>query len=186
MMKIILRNLEKSDINQRYISWFRDAEVTRFLEANNVTVDDSIKYLNHGIETKTYYLFAICVGDTRLHIGNIKIGPIKKKYGVSDLVTFIGDKKYWGHGLGAKSILLAKDIGFKEAGIRKFSASIDSLNIASIVAYKKAGFQIESKIKNYFIYSNDNKTILSDKLFVGCENKYFSQKKLLNWDPINE
>ena len=30
-----------------------------------------------------------------------------------DLVTFIGDKKYWGKSLGAKSILLAKDLGFK-------------------------------------------------------------------------
>ena len=81
-----------------------------------------------------------------------------------------------GKSLGAKSILLAKDLGFKEAGIRKFSASIDSLNIASINAYTKAGFQIESKINNYFMHNNNNKIIFSNKLFVGCENKNFSQK----------
>lgn len=185
-MKIILRNLKAKDINERYISWFKDHEVTRFLEASNITIEDSINYLNYGISTKTYYLFAICVGKNNLHIGNVKIGPIKKKYGVSDLVTFIGDKKYWGKSLGSKSILLARDLGFKEAGIRKFSASIDSLNIASINAYTKAGFQIESKINNYFMHNNNNKIIFSNKLFVGCENKNFSQKKLLNWNPLNE
>ena len=31
-----------------------------------------------------------------LHIGNIKIGPIKRKDGKSDLVTVVGDNSYWG------------------------------------------------------------------------------------------
>ena len=42
--------------------------------------------------------------------------------------------------------------------------------------YTKAGFQIESKINNYFMLANNNKIIFSNKLFVGCENKNFSQK----------
>ena len=93
-MKIILRNLKVEDINERYISWFKDYEVTRFLEASNITIEDSIKHLNYGIVTKhiTYLQY---VGKNNLHIGNVKVGPIKKKYGISDLVTFIGDKKYW-------------------------------------------------------------------------------------------
>ena len=44
-------------------------------------------------------------------------------------------------------------IGFRDGGIRKFIASIDSLNIASLNAYLNGGFQIESKIKKYFFWS---------------------------------
>ena len=34
-----------------------------------------------------------------LHIGNIKIGPIKRKDGISDLFTVVNDNSYWGKGV---------------------------------------------------------------------------------------
>ena len=38
---IYLRPLEKIDINERYISWFADEEVTKFLKARNISKKDS-------------------------------------------------------------------------------------------------------------------------------------------------
>ena len=56
---IYLRPLEKKDINDRYISWFTDSEVIKFLEARNITKNESKSYLEFGKNTGNYYLLAI-------------------------------------------------------------------------------------------------------------------------------
>ena len=50
-------------------------------------------------------------------------------------MTVIGDRNYWGKGVASKAIKKATNIAFKEGGMRKFIASIDSLNIASVKSY---------------------------------------------------
>ena len=182
---IYLRPLEKKDINKRCLSWFTDKKVTKFLESRNITAKESKSYLEVGINTGRYYLLAICYSITDLHIGNIKIGPIRREDGVSDLVTVLGDKNYWGRGIATSAIREAVKIGFIDGGIRKFIASIDSLNIASLNAYLSGGFQIESKIKNYFFHKNQGNICFSDKIFVSCENEEYDMELLKNW-KINE
>ena len=80
---VYIRPLRSSDINKRYISWFSDITVTRFLEARNLTIEDSKSYLQKGHDTGNYYIYAICLTENDLHIGNIKIGPIKRKEGIA-------------------------------------------------------------------------------------------------------
>ena len=126
-------------------------------------------------------MLAICYASTDLHIGNIKIGPIRRKDGVSDLVTVLGDKNYWGRGIATSAIREAIKIGFREGGIRKFIASIDALNIASFNAYLNGGFQVESKIKNYYFHKTKSNICFSDKIFVSCENEEYDMELLKNW-----
>lgn len=180
---IYIRVLSDKDINDRYLSWFKNNKVTKFLDAKNLSRKKVLKYIDEGKKTGSYYIFAICLKKNDLHIGNIKIGPIKRKDGISDLVTVIGDHEYWGKGFARNAIELAVDIGFKQAGIRKFSASINSLNISSVKAYRSAGLKIDAIIENYFYNHIDNKFIISDKIFVGCENKNFDLHNLKKWNP---
>ncbi|MBO83371.1 MAG: hypothetical protein CL506_03285 [Actinobacteria bacterium] len=171
--KVILRPLEENDITDRYISWFADKEVTRFLESRNITKEDSIKNLRMGIKTGLYHMYAICLAKNGLHVGNIKIGPIRPKEGISDLVTLIGDKTIWGQGIGRAAIRLAKDMAFNQYGIRKLVASINSLNTKSVDSYVSAGFNIEAVISKFYNNSFDGKNSFSDKVFVSCENPKF-------------
>ena len=180
---VYIRLLRSSDINKRYISWFSDITVTRFLEARNLTIEDSKSYLQKGHDTGNYYIYAICLTKNDLHIGNIKIGPIKRKEGISDLVTVIGDKNYWKKGIASISISKAIEIGFNKAKIRKFIASINSLNISSINAYIKGGFSKEAIISNYFYNKIDSKIIMSDKIFVSCNNDKYDMEILKTWKP---
>ena len=182
---IYLRPLLDGDITERYLSWFKNDLVTKFLDANNLTKLEVINYLNHGKKTGTYYIYAICLEANGLHVGNIKIGPIRRKDGVSDLVTVIGDDNYWGKGLARNAIISAVNIGFNEGGIRKFSASINSLNISSVKAYIAAGLKKEAIIQNYFYNNVENEIIISDKIYVGCENKKFNMDLLQSWEPFS-
>jgi len=181
---IYIRPLLKEDITERYLSWFKDDLVTKFLDARNLSKEEVLNYLKYGKESRSYYIYAICIKHNDLHIGNIKIGPIKRKDGISDLVTVIGDHTYWGKGVARYAIMHAVNIGFNQGGIRKFSASINSLNTSSVKAYTRAGLKVEAVIKNYFYNKVGNKIIISDKIFVGCENKNFNMDIIEDWSPF--
>jgi len=182
---ILIRPLKLRDINKNYISWFSDIKVTEYLKARNIFIKDSETYLKQGIKDCSYYIYAICDKSSKAHIGNIKIGPIRRLDGISDLVTLIGDKSYWGKGIASKAIKMIIQNAFYEGGIRKFSASIDSNNVASLKAYQKAGFKVEAKLNFFFChYSRDDRTY-SDKLYVVINNLEYDLKKLKNWKPIS-
>ena len=136
---ICLRPLEESDITERYLSWFRDEKVTRFLEARHISRDDALNFLRWGKETGNRLIFAICIEDTGLHIGNIKIGDIDRKAATSDLVTFIGDRDYWGRSIATTAIRLATTYAFNELGIRKLHAGMYAENLGSLKCYTRAG-----------------------------------------------
>ena len=70
---IFLRPIIKSDINDRYLSWFEDKEVTNFLNSRNLTREKVIEYIEFGINSRTYYLYAVCLVEKDFHIGNVKI-----------------------------------------------------------------------------------------------------------------
>ena len=183
-INIIIRPLKLEDINKNYISWFRDNKVTEYLEARNISIEDSKKYLRDGILHRNYYIYAICDKNTDNHIGNIKIGPIRRFDGVSDLVTIIGNRDYWGKGIGTEAIKLVVKKAFTEGGLKKFSASIDSSNKGSLNAYQRAGFKLEAKLKNYFYKDNQEHKAYSDKVYVVYDNLDDDLEKFKKWEPI--
>jgi len=168
-----LRPLEEADIDDRYLAWFADREVTRFLEARNITRDDALEHLRAGRSSGRWHMYAICRASDGRHIGNLKIGPIHPRHRVSDLVTVIGDREAWGQGFAREAIRAGIRIAFDELNLRKLSASIDSRNVGSIRAYEAAGFAVEASLPNQFMEMSDGAPQLSDKVYVGCFNDAF-------------
>jgi len=165
-----LRPLTEADFTDRYLAWFRDPEVTRFLEARNISREDAVDHLRRGREGDRWRLYAICEAGDGRHVGNLKVGPIDRRHGVSDLVTVIGERDVQGRGYGRAAISLGIDIAFREMGLRKLSASIDSRNEASLRAYLAAGFAKEATLRDHFVETLDGATVLSDKIHVACFN----------------
>ena len=81
-------------------------KIVKIFKTKNISILESQKYLRNGIINRSYYIYAICEKKNKKHIGNIKIGPIRRIDGVSDLVTVIGDKNYWGKGLATQALKL--------------------------------------------------------------------------------
>ncbi|PPR15617.1 MAG: hypothetical protein CFH33_01346 [Alphaproteobacteria bacterium MarineAlpha9_Bin3] len=184
-LDIYMRPLTLKDINSKYVSWFADSEVTEYLEAKNISISESKEYLINGIIQRSYYIYAIWDNTKNIHIGNIKVGPIRRSDGVSDLVTVIGDKKYWGKGIASKAIKNLKEKVFLDSGIRKFVASIDSFNLGSINAYMKAGFKKEANIKDFFVHKTKDEIFFSNKIYLAANNFKFDIKKFNKWEPIS-
>lgn len=169
-LPIRLRSLAEADFTDAYLGWFRDPEVTQFLDARNITRADAVAHLNAGREGGHWHLFAICRADTGAHVGNLKIGPIHPRHALSDLVTVIGDRAVWGRGVARTAIREGIRLAFERFSIRKLSASIDSRNTGSLKAYCAAGFTEEARLKDQFLELTPAGPILSDKVFVGCWN----------------
>jgi len=170
--RLRLRPLTPDDIDNRYLAWFKDEEVVRYLEVRNLTRSDSVAFLRRGEETGLYRIYAICLKETGEHIGNIKLGEVRPTHGVSDLVTVIGARAHWGKGYATEAIRLATQFAFNQLDLRKLSAGIYSGNIGSAKAYLRAGWIIEGVLHAQFI--RDGATF--DELVVGCFNpKYFGK-----------
>lgn len=170
---IYLRELRESDVNDNYINWFKDVKVTEFLDSRNLNRDSIIDYIRAGKSDGSYFMYAICDVKTNTHIGNVKIGPINYRHMTSDLVTFIGDTKFWGGGIATESIKQANRIAFEELNIRKLSGGINADNVGSIKCYTKAGWIVEGRLQNHYML--DGK--FQDRVCVSCFNPYFDEGK---------
>ena len=167
---IFLRPLAEADITERYLSWFRDDVTTLYLEARNITADDALDYLRTGQRTRQRFMYAVCEGEHGRHIGNLKIGDIDWKSSLSDLVTVIGDRSYWGRGIATKAIKLGSRSAFEHLDIHKLNGGMYADNIGSIKAYTRAGWVIEAVL----LGQNQVKDGRSDRVVVSCFNpKYF-------------
>lgn len=171
---VFLRPLTEADFTARYLAWFADPEVTRFLDARNISRADAIAHLRRGIETDSFRIYAICEAATNRHVGNLKIGPMHHRHKTSDMITVIGERAAWGRGFARAAIRQGIDIAFRQLDIRKLSASIDSRNTGSIKAYTAAGFAVETSLKDHFIETApDGDVVFSDKVYVACFNPDF-------------
>ena len=146
--KVTLRPLNVTDVTARYLAWFSDKHVIRYLDVCSPTKEECIAYIKRSKAIGNFLLYAVCVDG--VHIGNLKIGPTDRKHGLSDLVTVIGDSDYWGKGYATEAIKQGIEIAFA-MGIRKIAAGIYLDNIGSIIAYIRAGFHIEAVLRDQYV-----------------------------------
>jgi len=175
MNKIFLRELTEFDITDNYLTGFKDDDVLAFLEVDgkNLTKESVLEYINYGLKTDSYFMYAVCLTETNKHIGNLKVGPINKKHMLSDLITVIWDKDQWGKGLATIAIKLGNKLAFDKHNIRKLTGGIYENNIGSIKAYTKAGWFVEGKLQNHYMENGK----LLDRVIVSCFNPCYLETK---------
>jgi len=149
--KIYLRLVEAGDANQSYCRWMNDPEVTRYTESRfcTHTVEDIKCYIEKETQSGSVFL-AIIAKESNKHIGNIKIHRINKRHKHGEMSLLIGDKDYWGRGIATEAIKLMTDYAFTVLSFHKLYASVYSVNIGSIKAFKKAGFKEEGTMKEQY------------------------------------
>ena len=166
---LIIRPLCEDDITDAYLKWFRDREVTKYLEASHITRQDSIEFFRLGVSTAKYRVYAVCIQSNGEHIGNMKLGPVDAINGVTDLTIVIGARSRWGKGYGCEAIRSGIDMAFNQMGLRKIAVGIYADNVGSLNAYARAGFVPEAVRHANGI--RDGKAC--DSILVSCFNPVF-------------
>ena len=103
---IYLKELNKKNVTNSYVSWMNDPEVHQYTEQKHKkhTINDVLKFVEEKKKSKNEFLYGIFLKKNNEHIGNIKLGPINTKHKYADISYFIGNKKMWGRGYATKAI----------------------------------------------------------------------------------
>ncbi len=145
--RLHLRQLEVSDVGAAYETWMNDPAVTRFLESRfrPWTQNDLIAFVEADKRAKAARSYAVCMNDSGRHIGNIRISKYDPPHLNGSVGLLIGDAESRGRGHGTEAIALVSSIAFEKLDLHRLTAGCYATNVASIAAFKKAGFCEEGR-----------------------------------------
>ena len=154
--KITLRRLNLTkDISKRYLTWMNDRKVHQYTEQKYTKHSETQirKYVEKKNKSKDEFLYGIFLkrNNLKIHIGNIKLGPINFIHKVSVISYFIGEKELWGKGYTTLAIKEIIKIA-KKKGLKKIKARLYEKNIGSKRVLEKNNFKLEGKMKSEIIY----------------------------------
>jgi RimJ/RimL family protein N-acetyltransferase len=148
---IYLRPITLQDVNDNYLSWLLDPEVMQGISSSGYSKDNLKAYVDEKINDKDVAFFAICSLADNRHIGNIKIDFHEAKPNVSELGLLIGDKNYWGKGIGYEACKLAIEYAFDVMKLRKLFLAVYSSNPKAKKLYEKLGFTLEGTLREHVL-----------------------------------
>lgn len=148
--QIYLRAITMSDATEEYVQWVNDPEVTKGLATgvHPSGIEDLKAYINAVIADSNAIMFAVC-NLNGVHIGNIKLDRFDHIAGTAELGLMIGNKSYWGKGIGTEMCELILNYSFKELNLRKVSLTVYGNNPGAVKLYQKIGFEIEGTLKKH-------------------------------------
>jgi aryl-alcohol dehydrogenase-like predicted oxidoreductase/RimJ/RimL family protein N-acetyltransferase len=148
--RIYLRKLIEDDASEEYASWINNRDVNKYLETKKAKVEELRDYIKKKSESKNCLFFGIFSKENDKHIGNIKLEPIDFNKKIATMGMLIGNKNYWGKGIGTEALKLLVNFAFEHLKIEKIDLGVLRDNKAAIRVYEKAGFNIVNENKKGF------------------------------------
>ena len=146
---IVLRPIQMAHVSTTYLSWLQDAEVMQGIASSGYTLENLREYVFEKIAQPGTCFYAIHSKEDEAHIGNVKLDFFDEKANVSELGLLIGDKKFWGKGIGYEACKLLIDFGFKILKRRKIYLAVYESNPAAKKLYDKLGFVLEGTLRKH-------------------------------------
>ena len=146
---VYLRALEREDLNERYLGWLNDPQVTRYMETGTFpsTRQDLEDFYQSASNSKNQVVLAVADSRTDLHIGNVKLGPIHWIHRRATFGILIGDKKYWGKGVGQEATRLTVEYGFNRLNLHRIDLGVFAEHESGVHCYEKVGFKVEGRFR---------------------------------------
>ena len=145
-----LRNIKEKDVYGNWWKWFNDPDVTAYMNKGQIknTIQKQLEFYKKVAESKNDLVFAICNRKNGQHIGTIGLHDINLKKESAQFGIVIGEKNFWGKGIGSVAWRMMINYGFSDLRLTIIDTTIFAKNIASIKIAKKGGFQTIKLLKN--------------------------------------
>jgi RimJ/RimL family protein N-acetyltransferase len=146
--KIKLVELTAKHYSDRYLQWMNDPDITKFTEQKYIKhkKKDIINYIKEKKRSDTEFLYGIFY-EKKIHLGNIKIGPINKMHLTAPISYFLGETKYRNQGIISAAIKKIIKLAKYKFKLKKLYAGFYKENIGSKKVLKKNNFKFEGKFK---------------------------------------
>lgn len=150
LKKVILRPLEREDKTQLH-KFRNDSQVTNSLGGF------SVGYSLHSIEKKieiwgqqqNTVIWAVADKYTDLCIGHIGLYDIDYISRKAEVGMLIGEKSYWGQGIGFEITQAAIDYAFNQLNLHNVQARVLENNMASLRVFEKLGFRKDGILRDF-------------------------------------
>lgn len=142
ILSVYIRPLVLEDAQTSYL-WRNDPQVwtfTKFKPTQRITPKMEAAWLQDNLNRPDQVRFAICLKELDTYIGNIQLLDIK--HDRAELHLFIGNKLYWGKGIGYQATMLILRYAFFYRKLESLYLRVHPANIPALSVYEKAGFEI--------------------------------------------
>jgi len=163
-ISVYIRPLVIEDALVSY-AWRNDPLIwiyTGYKPTSYISAEAETKWLQTQLNKTNQARFAICVKELNTYIGNVQLLDITEHD--AELHLFIGNKLYWGKGIGYQATVQMIRYGFLVKELDLIYLKVHPANISALSVYEKAGFEITGKQNDLICMS------ITKSKFVTLEN----------------
>lgn len=152
---IYLRGIRKYDLRGNYLNWFNDQDVCRHnshgrYPMNKAKLEEYYKRVN---KSGSDLVLAIITKKGNVHIGNVSLQNIDWVSRSAEFAIIIGEKGFWGKGIGREAADLIIKHGFSSLNMHRIYCGTQEDNVAMqrlavYLGMKKEGLRREAIFKN--------------------------------------
>jgi ribosomal-protein-alanine N-acetyltransferase len=140
----MLRPFRAEDISTDYLGWLADPEVVRFSNQRfrTHTRESALEYLNSFAGSGNLFLGIWLSGPQRL-VGTIT-AYCSQPHQTADIGLLIGDRGYWGKGIGLDAWSTLLDYLLNVCRLRKVTGGTLRSNVGMVKIMERSGMQLEA------------------------------------------
>lgn len=128
--RLALRPYEEGDISA-WQRWDTDPEVQKYLpEPFNEPVSDEeqLSYLKECLAEEDGAYWTIVFSETGEVIGTVSLSDINMHHGTAEINMVIGEKQYWGKGIGTEAVAGVLEYGKNTLKLRRIMGEYEAEN----------------------------------------------------------
>jgi RimJ/RimL family protein N-acetyltransferase len=147
MIQLLPLQLDQAPLFHR---WFCDPEVIRYSLSvfQELTTEAQVtQWLARTLQDPTSLTLGIYLADSLTLIGYAGIANLSRVNQAGEYFLLIGEKRYWGQGIGTAVTQQVVTRGFRDLGLHRIMLTVSVPNQAGVKVYRKAGFQLEGRLR---------------------------------------
>lgn len=125
---------------EKSYEWLTDPEIKAMTCTPDITREEQEKWHQSLPYRKDYSIWGIKID--RSPIGAVGLKNIDYEKGVGEYFGYIGEKQFWGMGIGTEMLIFIKEKAVA-LRLRSLELKVHPSNIRAIRLYKKFGFKYE-------------------------------------------
>ncbi|NOH63204.1 GNAT family protein [Vibrio sp. RE88] len=140
-----LRSLDIAD-SETFYRWSLDREVTLYSLSSYAypqSKSDIEQWLSKINSSSKSVTFGICSKANDQLIGYAGISDISVLNRSGEFFILIGEKEFWGRGVGTQVTRVVTDYAIQTLGLHRVQLTASALNIGAVKAYENAGYRHE-------------------------------------------
>lgn len=159
---IYLEGLCEKHVSKKYAEWLNDKDVCRENRHGSVhnTIEMTRAYVSSVDTSDTIAAFAIMTKKENKHIGNISLGNISWQANSGEISIIIGDKNFWGKGIGTQAYKLVIGYAFDMLDLHRLYSGMALGNKGMIKVAENSGMLREGVFKDAFFKDGEYQDVV--------------------------